>query len=230
MLAKRWATRGALLLIASFEIGAWAGQITAASAPPSTTPATAPAMAATVAATAPAPTGLQLMLDASDMEWKVIGPLVNQLVNARRVLETAGVKDRVVDPFGLFGNDSFAGPSQSARGGLGISEGFTGWGVGTSKPATEPSTQGMLVPQADVPNATTAGTAGVEATLAMALNDLQAAAADPKVTDAALRNKLAVFRLARARAQSAVDRANESLRRVLTSRQEGWMVAMGYLD
>jgi hypothetical protein len=197
--------------------------LAAASAGQATAPATAPA---TTRAAAPPP-ALQLALRATREEWKVIGPLVDEVERARRVIDNAAVRDRVADPLAFFGNDSFVGPSPNARGSLGFVDGFSGWGTTApatgGAPATGPVLQAATAPAAAAPD-------GAPATLAMAMADLQTAAADPATPESALRDKLALVRAARARAQVRLAAANEALRRALTPDQEGFLVALGVLD
>jgi len=180
---------------------------------------------------------LQKQLKASAEEWKVIGPLVQRLTEATEQLDP---NSALPTSSGGMGNDTFNGPGDvatGAGGGRGGRGGPGGPGGAGAPPTVAPPTSPVVAAPAPAANAvakaddeTGSDISATTINFPQAISDLKTALADKSNTEAALKEKLAIVRAARAMAQAEIELARKKLRQILTADQEATLVALGYME
>jgi hypothetical protein len=146
-------------------------------------------------------------INASDEEWKVIGPKIRNIVLLRQMVEG--------DPDAGFGPPSGGSP-EPGRPGRDVGPRRAGFGW---PPPGSPRGPGS------------AGSGGADvAPLIQAQADLQAALDDPQTSDDEVRERLAALRKALQKARADLAAATKDLLELLTADQEAVLVSLGHLD
>jgi hypothetical protein len=145
-----------------------------------------------------------------DSEWKLISERITKVMDARRAANPGP------GGFGMFGG--FGGPPPGGGGGFG--------GPGGPPPAGEDNqgTPGGAGPAGPPPG----GFAGFNREPNPELEALQKAV-ESKASSAELKARMAELKASRARKQAELETARESLRQLLSARQEAIAMAMGLL-
>lgn len=188
---------------------------------------------------------LQAKIQASDEEWKVIGPKLRRVLvasaGAQAAIEELGTGAPGLlpggpggGPRGGPGNDSFEGPSdngafgQGGPGPGGFARGGPGpEGLGRGGRGPRGFGRGGFGPGGPPPG----GFPGFGNRAVMQkLMELQTALTDPNSTCDQLREKTAAVRAARQKASAELTAARKDLLELLTLDQEATLVSLGYLD
>lgn len=144
---------------------------------------------------------MQTQLGVSDDEWKVIGPLVEDVMEKQRSARMGGggMMGMMGGPGGPGGQGGPGMDRPERQGGPDQQRGQRGGGGFRGEPDPE-------------------------------MEALQTALESPDTSADVIKEKLTALRTARAKKEAALKTSRENLRKVLTIRQEAQMVMMGMLD
>lgn len=165
---------------------------------------------------------LRVTLGASVEEWKVIGPLLGNVVSAQRGLDPGNGPDGATQGWRNrnFSNGSFTGPGETARGDP------RGFGTPSDNSPDVPTDAARQIAEsADSQSSVAQGV-----TLAQAMSDLHRALAAKDTPPEELKRRVAAVRAARQHATQVRTDAITELLPLLTPRQVGLLETMGYFE
>jgi hypothetical protein len=177
---------------------------------------------------------LQKALRATDEEWSIIYPELEQIVALRAAVEADGSTAAGTGLTRRFGNGPMGGSSMDVPTMAGRGGGRYGGRVSPFDPSLAPggrvSGQGAALTRGLARNWANSVKTGQGNSVLILLNELQSLLDDENSTDNQLFDKLNVIRAARAKATCDLDAAQSDLKQLLTIDQLAVLVSLGYID
>ena len=179
---------------------------------------------------------LQKALRATDEEWSIIYPALEQIVAVRAAVEADGSATQGTGLTRRFGNGPMGGSSMDVPTMAGRGGGRYGGRVSPFDPSLAPggratvSGQGAALTRGLSRNWANSVKTGQGNSVLLLLNELQSMLDDGNSTENQLFDKLNIIRAARAKAARDLDAAESDLQRLLTIDQLAVLVSLGYID